>query len=33
MGDVYSSTEQQLSPALLTSLAEHLANLFAKPHN
>ena len=33
MGDVESSTEQQFSPALLTSLAEHLANLFAKPTN
>lgn len=33
MGDVYSSTEKNLSPALLTSLAEHLANLFAKPSN
>jgi len=33
MGDVYSSTEKELSPALQTSLAEHLANLFAKPTN
>lgn len=31
MADVYSDTEDKFTPALLTSLAEHLANLFAAP--
>ncbi|HUO51109.1 MAG TPA: hypothetical protein VMT93_01205 [Gemmatimonadaceae bacterium] len=31
MGDVYSEPETTFSPALLTSLAEHLADLFATP--
>jgi hypothetical protein len=31
MADVYSDDEEKFTPALLTSLAEHLANLFAKP--
>ena len=31
MADVYSDTEEKFTPALLTSLAEHLANLFATP--
>ena len=33
MGDVFSSTEKEFSPALLASLAEHLANDFARPTN
>lgn len=32
MADVYSDVEEKFTPALLTSLAEHLANLFAAPH-
>jgi hypothetical protein len=32
MADVYSDIEVKFTPALLTSLAEHLANLFAAPH-
>jgi hypothetical protein len=31
MADVYSDTETSFTPALMTSLAEHLANLFAHP--
>jgi len=31
MGDVYSEPMDQFSPALLASLAEHLADLFAAP--
>ncbi len=31
MADVYSDVEEKFTPALLTSLAEHLANLFAAP--
>jgi hypothetical protein len=31
MADVYSETTDKFGPAVLTSLAEHLANLFAKP--
>lgn len=33
MGDVYSDVESKFTPALLASLAEHLANMFVLPQH